>query len=154
AATYPERVRALVLVNTAARYIEDDGYPGIPRAFIEQFLIDNIDPDVEWTVADADDVRLIVASLADDDRFREWWTRASRRGASPATARAIVGSFVRADTRRFLAAISAPTLVLHAAENLFVPTQLGRYLGDHIPGAMFVSIDSVDNSMLGRDADL
>jgi class 3 adenylate cyclase len=154
AATSPDRVAHLVLVNSAARYVADVDYPDAhPRELVEQFLAENMDPDTEWSNDGADDVRLMVATRADDARFREWWTRASRRGASPAAARAIVGGSTLADVRSFLPQITAPTLVLHGAHNIFVPTALGRYLGDTIPGAMYVELDVRDNSMLGLDAD-
>jgi class 3 adenylate cyclase len=153
AATHPDRVAHLVLVNTAARYIADDDYAGIPREYVEQFLSENMDPDVEWSNDGADDVRLLVATMADDPHFRGWWARAARRGASPAAARAIVGSNTRADSRAYLSQITAPTLVIHGAHNDFVPTALGRYLGATIPGAMYVELEVRDNSMLGLDAD-
>jgi class 3 adenylate cyclase len=157
AATRPDRVNALVLVNAGARYTRGDDYPyGYGQEFIDSFLARNTDPAEQWTLDGADeldDVALIVPSLKDDVRFREWWTRASRRGASPATARAIVGRNVNADMRDRLAQISVPTLVLHSGGNLFCPVELGRYLGDHIPNAKYVEIASGDDAMWGLDSD-
>jgi class 3 adenylate cyclase len=156
AATHPERLHSLVLVNSAARYARGDDYPyGYPPEFIANFLAQNTDPMEHWTTDDdgGDDVALIVPSLADDVRFREWWTRASRRGASPATARAIVGRNTWVDMRERLAQISAPTLVLHGRENLFVPVDLGRYLGANIPNATYVEIASADSAMWGSEVD-
>jgi class 3 adenylate cyclase len=156
AVTRPDRVQALVLVNTAARYFQSDDYlEGIPAEMLEGFLAENMDPDAEWTIdGESGDVDLIVASLADDVRFREWWIRASRRGASPATARALVGGNLRVDARRRLPEVTQPTLVLHTRHNGFVPPPLGRYLGEHIPGAKLVWLDCRDNSMMGLDADV
>lgn len=158
AATRPDRVSALVLVNSAARYARADDYPyGYERELIDSFLALNTDPDEQWTLDGADeldDVALIVPSLKDDVGFREWWTRASRRGASPATARAIVGRNVHADMRDRLAQISVPTLVLHAGGNLFNPVELGRYLGDHIPNAKYIEVASSDDAMWGLNADV
>jgi class 3 adenylate cyclase len=155
AATLPARVQALVLVNSAARIVADEGYEiGYPPEFVEQFLTDNTDPDTEWTFNESDDVDLLVATLSHDTPFREWWARASRRSASPATARAILTATVMADNRDLLPAITVPTLVVHSRRNTFVPSRLGKYLADHIPGAQFVALDTPDNSMLGLDADL
>ena len=157
AATRPDRVASLVLVNTAARYVRGDDYPyGYDQDFLDSFLATNMDPSQQWRLDntdDLDDVALIVPSLRDDVRFREWWTRASRRGASPAMARAIVGRNVNADMRGRLAQISVPTLVLHSGRNRFTPPELGRYLGDHIPHAKYVEIASDDDAMWGVDAD-
>jgi class 3 adenylate cyclase len=156
ATTYPDRVRAVVLVNSAARIIRDADYPfGIPAAIVESFLAENTDPTTTWTTGDGgpDDVALIIPSRQHDLRFREWWTRASRRGASPAAARAIIGRNTRADVRDRLGGIAAPTLVLHSRDNQFVRVALGRYLAAHIPGATLVEIDGSDSMMWGDHAD-
>jgi class 3 adenylate cyclase len=114
-----------------------------------------MDPEREWRVdGDSGDLELIVPSLADDPRFRDWWTRASRRGASPGSARALVGANVRADVRHRLPEITVPTLVLHARRNRFIPLAMGRYMANHIPDAKFAIIDTGDNAFWGRDADL
>jgi class 3 adenylate cyclase len=157
AATRPDRVNSLVLVNAAARYIWADDYPyGYEQEFVDSFLDANMDPSEQWTLDGADeldDVALIVPSLKNDVRFREWWDRASRRGASPAMARAIVGRNVNSDLRNRLAEVQVPTLVLHSRTNLFTPVELGRYLGDHIPDAKYVELASSDDAMWGHDAD-
>jgi class 3 adenylate cyclase len=157
AVTRSDRVSSLVLVNSAARYVRGDDYPyGYEQEFVDSFLAANMDPSTQWTLDggdDLDDVALIVPSLKNDVRFREWWNRASRRGASPAMARAIVGRNVNADMRDRLAHISMPTLVLHAGRNVFTPVELGRYLGEHIPNAKYVELASADDAMWGLDAD-
>jgi class 3 adenylate cyclase len=154
AATRPERVAALVFVSGFARLIADVGYPfGHPRDLVERFLEQNMDPDEDWTEAGADDVALIAPSMRDDPQFRDWWVRASRRGASPASARAIIGLVSRADVRDRLPEIKAPTLVLHRSENLFVPVGLGRFVGEHIPGARFVALPGADHAPFTGDAD-
>jgi class 3 adenylate cyclase/alpha-beta hydrolase superfamily lysophospholipase len=157
AATWPDRVHSLVLVNSAARAARSADYPyGYDQEVIDAFLATNTDPAQRWTLDDADDlddVALVAPSLKDDVRFREWWTRASRRGASPATAQAIIGRNVRADMRDRLGDIAVPTLVLHSGDNLFVPVELGRYLADHIPNATYAEIASADSAMWGLATD-
>ena len=49
------------------------------------------------------------------------------------------------DVRHALPLIQAPTLVLHARENRFVPIAHGRYLADHINGASFVELAGGDS---------
>jgi len=155
AAAYPKRVRALVLVNASARFVADDDYPiGFLPNVVARFVDDLTDPDVERTQDAADDVALMLPTLSGDARFREWWVRASRRGASPATARAILRADVIADVRGLLPRITAPTLVVHSAMNGFIPLDMGRYLAEHIPGATLAVVDTLDNSMWGLDSDL
>ena len=154
AATAPERVAALVVVNGSARMMEDDGYPhGYPREFIETFLEQNMDPDASWSLAGDDDLALIAPSMRDDAQFRAWWVRASARGASPASARALLSMTSRADVRARLPDVKVPTLVIHRTDNLFVPVGLGRYLADNISGARYVELPGADHASWTRGAD-
>ena len=63
-----------------------------------------------------------------------------RMCASPGMFRATAESVFRIDVRPILPTISAPTLVIHARDDL-VPVQFGRYLADHIPGARYLEVD-------------
>ena len=47
--------------------------------------------------------------------------------------------------RPILPTITAPTLVIHAREDL-MPVQCGRYLADHIPGARYLEVDGADHA--------
>src|SRR6476660_6032630 len=109
AATRPERVESLVLVNAFARAIADDDNPeGHPRELVDAFLQRNAD------------LTLIAPSMQEDARFRGWWTRASRRGASPASARAMLTMTSYGDVRDRLSRITVPTLVIHCQRNRFI----------------------------------
>jgi len=57
------------------------------------------------------------------------------------------------DVRDVLPVISAPTLVLHRAEDRVVPIGLGRYLAENIPGARFIEVPGRDHLLFteGRD---
>lgn len=68
-----------------------------------------------------------------------------RMCASPGMARSTLEAIFRLDIRPILATITAPTLVIHARDDL-VPVQNGRYLADHIPGAKMLEIDSSDHA--------
>jgi class 3 adenylate cyclase len=154
AATRPERVVALVVVNGCARVMADDDYPhGHPREVIESFLEQNMDPDASWSLAGDDDLALIAPSMRDDAQFRTWWVRASARGASPASAGALLAMTARADVRDRLAALNVPTLVIHRTDNVFVPVDLGRYLGEHIRGARYVELPGADHAPWTGGAD-
>jgi pimeloyl-ACP methyl ester carboxylesterase len=63
-----------------------------------------------------------------------------RMCASPGMFRASAESVFRIDVRPILPTITAPTLVIHAREDL-MPVQYGRYLADHIPGARYLEVD-------------
>ena len=64
--------------------------------------------------------------------------------ASPGMARAALEAAFRIDVRPILPTISAPTLVIHARDDV-VPVQGGRYIADHIPGARLLEVDGSDH---------
>jgi pimeloyl-ACP methyl ester carboxylesterase/class 3 adenylate cyclase len=68
-----------------------------------------------------------------------------RMSASPGMARATAESVFRIDVRPILPTITAPTLVIHARDDV-LPVQAGRYLADHIPGARYLEVDGVDHA--------
>jgi pimeloyl-ACP methyl ester carboxylesterase len=67
-----------------------------------------------------------------------------RMSASPGMARATLEAAFRVDVRPLLPTITAPTLVIHAREDV-VPVQHGRYIADHIPGARMLEVDGNDH---------
>ena len=50
----------------------------------------------------------------------------------------------RIDVRPILPTITAPTLVIHARDEV-IPVQEGRYLADHIPGARLLEVEGRDH---------
>lgn len=143
AAHHPQRVRSLVLINGTARVIRADDYPiGIPDDILATipFNIEN-----RRTTGDIPiDIATYVPSLAHRVGFREWWGRAARRGASPATAIAWNVMTFSADLREHLASVSCPTLVISRADALAGLVEHGRYLSEAIPEARFVTFPGAD----------
>lgn len=141
AATYPQRTRALVLVNTFARMLRADDYPiGMPEQTAERLL-------VEWERGwGRGDVVLPLSapSVADDPQMQRWAGRYMRLSASPATATRIYRWVLHLDVRSVLPSIQAPTLILHRAANRHYRVAMGRHLADHIPGATYVELPGAD----------
>jgi class 3 adenylate cyclase/pimeloyl-ACP methyl ester carboxylesterase len=144
AATRPERVERLVLYSPFARLTADATYPiGVPQDIVDSFYAQNFDPDESWSLDGDNDLALIAPSMRNDPRFVDWWMRASRRSASPASALAIIG-MSRSDVRDRLADVRAPTLVLHRRQTAFIPRRMVRYVAEHIPGATYVQFEGAD----------
>lgn len=144
AATYPERVRSLVIVNGTASVVADDDYPiGIPRAVLEDFVEVNLEADA--VDRGLDFLALAVPTVANDESFRSWWVRAGNRGASPTVARTLLNVLMFTDVRRLLPLVRVPTLVLHRQGNSVYEVAHGRYLAEHIAGAKFVELDGADH---------
>ena len=56
------------------------------------------------------------------------------------------------DVRARLAAVRAPTLVLHARHDQRITLEQGRELAIHIPNARFVTLESRSHIILGHEA--
>jgi class 3 adenylate cyclase len=154
AATRPERMRELVLVNTTARVIAADDYPiGLPERLIRTYIDDSSTPGAEWAVADADHYALTTPSLADDAQHRAFVDWAMRQGASPAVGRGLRRMLTYVDVRRALTSINAPTLVITRREDTITPASRGRYLAESIPGAKLVELPGGDHLAYSGDAD-
>ena len=141
AAGHPNRVRNLVIINGAARMRRAADYPaGVPDHVVDSFLSTSTEPGGEGP----DFLSFAAPTVADDVVFRRWWDTSGRRGASPATARAVLDVGYRADVRPLLGLIRCPTLVLHRRDSRNIRVGHGRYLAQHIPGARYVELAGQD----------
>ena len=141
AASYPERVSALVLYGTWPRLVCSDDFPeGVPDAAFERFaqVID-----AEWGGPAA--ASLFAPSAADDPDFRRQWARFLRRGIAPGGAADLLRMYRDVDIRDVLPAIGVPTLVLHRSGDRMCPVAAGRKLAELIPGARFVELPGDDH---------
>ncbi len=142
AATHPERVTSLVMVNGTARVgqAEDYGF-GVP----DDQMATAADIEVPLTEGDVpQDIAIFAPSLAHRVGFRDWWGRAARRGASPATAMAFNLVTFSADVRWCLPDVTCPTLVISRSDSFANLHEHGRYLAEHIAGARFVTVPGHD----------
>jgi class 3 adenylate cyclase len=141
AASHPERVDALILFNTAARYMVDDNYavgasPEAIDALLELMRSHWGKPEL---------YELINPGLADDHARLHFLARMARLSATPRTAAAQYGYVLRGvDVRPVLSLIPVPTLVLSADNRQVLPIEHGRYLADHIKGARFIALPGED----------
>jgi class 3 adenylate cyclase len=140
AATYAERVRALVLVNAFASVLADDDFPEGMSPSELQAVLDHTDPSDEVTI---DGVAQWVPSAANDPDFRRWWQESGRRGASPATARALLRVALGADVRAVLPAIRVPVFLAYLTGAAERPGS--RNLVSRLPDAKVVEVPGHDS---------
>jgi class 3 adenylate cyclase len=142
AATHPERVTSLILVNGTARVGQAEDY-GFGVADEELAAARSI----EVPLSEADvpqDIVIFAPSLAHRVGFKEWWGRAARRGASPATALAFNLLTFATDVRWCLPSITCPTLIFARLDSFANLSEHGRYLSEHIAGARLVTHSGPD----------
>lgn len=135
AAQYPERVVSLVLVNTFARLQRADDFPlGLTQEQWERYLdFWRSNWGTGRVFALMSDIDADSADLADLGRFE-------RQVASPGAALRYLDREWRTDVRAALAMITAPTLIVHRAENIMAPVGHGRFLAEHIEGSEYVEL--------------
>jgi len=166
AATRPERTRALILTGTFACSFADcwddlDRDPAEVRARLLPELGEEYTPSVQqlarwldWCGAalSAWGSGAAAKALLPSVRSIRLLAMAERMSASPGMARATFESMFRIDVRPILPTISAPTLIIHARDEV-VPVQCGRYIADHIPGARLIEVEGSDHAPWLADPD-
>lgn len=141
AAMHPERVSALVLVNSTARFLVAEDHPtGESEEAVEAYvsLVHEL-----WGTEELS--AIVNPAFARDPESVRLDAMLMRASATPGQAAAQYEDFFRhGDVRQALASISVPTLVLHAQDNALLPVAHGRFLADNIPGARFVALEEGD----------
>ena len=149
AAMHPERVSALALANTSARYLAADDYPIGASPEMAESVVQAVGS--LWGTADL--LEIANPEAPDDTNYVRLATRLTRAAATPRTAAAQYRYIMTSvDVRQALALIRVPTLVLHNSANPLVPIDHGRYLAEHIPGARFVEVPGAGVNVSSKNA--
>ena len=149
AATYPERVRALVLAGAYAKRLWSPDYPWAPTQ--EQRERENELLEREW--AGEMDVASLAPSAVDDPALSRRIATYFRRGASPGAAVTLNRMNTEIDTRAVLPTITVPTLVLQRSGDRDVKLKEGRWIAQQIPGAKYVELSGDDHLVWVGDSD-
>jgi class 3 adenylate cyclase len=141
AATHPDRVTSLVLLNGFARFSRAEDYQaGLPPNVQEAYL-DNVE--TQWGTGTL--ASFLGPSVWERPGVVEWWGRLERYAASPRLARARAEAMMSVDVRQLLPLVDVPTLVVHSRDNEYVRSGHGKYLAEHIDGATLLERDSPDH---------
>ncbi|UCI07635.1 alpha/beta fold hydrolase [Mesorhizobium sp. B1-1-8] len=144
AATYPERTRSLVLYGGYAHFHKWVMPPERLDAFIET-------AETSWGTGAT--LPNFAPGRVDDPHFAQWWGRFERLSASPTAAAALARMNAGIDVRGILAAISAPTLLIHRRNDARVDPEASRFLARKIPNARLVEIPGRDHPIWTGDVD-
>src|SRR6516162_3328634 len=131
AATHPSRTAGLVVLDGYAEPIWERT-DGLDReettaAFVAAWGTGEwwrvLNPDMPW-----------------NEEIRAAWGRHDRLAASPGTLALMMPLVSGLDVRAVLPTIRVPTLVVHHADDPFIPPEWGKYVADHISGAKYVEL--------------
>jgi class 3 adenylate cyclase len=134
AATYPERVTALVLSGVAAVGTR------ATTPEMRELMLDAIERN--W--GDGTLMQVWAPSQVGNRQFEEWWAKMQRSSVSPGMARRLLDMIAATDLRAILPTIRVPTLVTHQIDNEYIPVELGREVAELIPGARFIEYPGTD----------
>jgi pimeloyl-ACP methyl ester carboxylesterase/DNA-binding CsgD family transcriptional regulator len=149
AAAHPEQVSALVLYGAYARgwAVRDD--PAAERVY--SAITDVMR--VGWG-KDIAAFREVFTSrfIPGGSRAQlDWFNAVCRKTTTGDNAADMLRSRSRVDVSSLLGQVRAPTLVLHARDDVVCPIAEGRFLASHIPGAEFVELESMNHILLEEE---
>jgi class 3 adenylate cyclase/pimeloyl-ACP methyl ester carboxylesterase len=150
AATYPERVSAIITWAAAARGSWAPDHPwGWGDAEWDEWLSK---VEAGWGTAsfEQETASWLFPSNAGNAEFVRAYGRLLRHSLSPGAALSAERMFRELDVRHVLPAVQAPTLVLQPAEGQLITVDEGRYIVENIPSATFVELPGGDfSSVMG-----
>jgi class 3 adenylate cyclase len=148
AATYPARTHSLVMYGSYAKWIREPEYPwAMTREEHERAFAAF---EKHWGTPVG--LQRIAPSVAADERYRNWFARLLRVGASPGAALALYRMNIEIDIRHVLPSIRVPTLVVQREGDRLIDLGNSRYLAAHIPAAKLVVLDGIDHAPWVGDA--
>ncbi len=147
AATYPERVRALVLYAAIAKTVRSDDYQyGRTAAEQDEFL-------ELFTTAIGSLERLERQGPTALDELGHWWPKFERSVGTPERFLELGQIFRDIDIRAVVPSIQSPTLLLHRTDDWVVPLGHAHYLAGTIPNVKFVELPGIDHVTFVGDSD-
>lgn len=147
AATYPERVRGLVLCGAFARMTKTHDYPcGYAPEEMEK-----LKGYIRGAWGRGASLRPIAPrETQQDPDFLEWAAFAEQEGTSPGGALDLLEMNIQIDLRALLPTIRVPTVVMQADADRMIHPGNGPYLAEHIPNSRYVEVQGDDHVFFFR----
>jgi pimeloyl-ACP methyl ester carboxylesterase len=141
AATYPDRVAALVTTGIFAKRRWSPDYPWAERPEDRERYIERLEE--HW--GSDSDIDRIAPSAARDPAFAKRLATYFRQSASPGDAAALLRMNTDIDVRAVLPTISVPAMIIHRTGDLDSNVEEGRWIASQIPGATFAELPGDDH---------
>lgn len=147
AATFPERVRSLLLFGSFACRQPHPDYPWAPTAEQRQAFYDAIEHHWHETM----DIASIAPSIDRNPASRRRLATYFRMSAGPQGALELARLNTEIDVRHVLPAIRVPTVVMHREGDRDSSVEEARYIASHIPGARLAVFPGDDHLLYAGD---
>jgi DNA-binding SARP family transcriptional activator/pimeloyl-ACP methyl ester carboxylesterase len=134
AATYPQRVRSLILGAASARWLPAPGYPCGQQT---ELIVSALERLAAGRWGQGDSIELYAPSVAGLAQARQAFARWERISVSPSDLLRMLDLIRAIDVRGVLPAIHAPALVIQRADDRITPPCHGRYLAAHLAHARY-----------------
>jgi DNA-binding SARP family transcriptional activator/pimeloyl-ACP methyl ester carboxylesterase len=134
AATYPDRVNALILGAATARYRPAPGYPCGDGS---EAMFASLEEIAENRWGQGATIDWFLPSRADSSHARRMFARFERMSITPSAFLRIVRMIREIDVRAVLPTIHVPTLVVQRLDDRMTSPCHGHYLAANIPGARY-----------------
>jgi pimeloyl-ACP methyl ester carboxylesterase len=149
AATYPERVAALIIRSCSPRTMWAPDFPwGRSAEAYEREMNQAL-----RVYDDRDEAQKVVRGLGmRTEQEVEAYIDLLRYGASPGMLEALYRMNSEIDIRDVLPTVRVPTLVMHGSEDQVVPVEVARYTAQRLRAARLVELPGVGHLALGGAA--
>jgi class 3 adenylate cyclase/pimeloyl-ACP methyl ester carboxylesterase len=152
AATYPERTSALVLYNSAPRFVRNPQLPWLPSRAEQEFRAEQFER--HWGESEFMSEFLTALNPGITEAELPSVLRQLRLSVSPGSAAGYIRMNMDVDVCDVLPLIHVPTMVMQRSEGGGWDVQSGRYLAEHIAGARYVELPGADFVPYLGDQDL
>jgi len=152
AATYRERVTALVLYGSYAKRAWAEDYPFGWQDPAWDAFFRNVKN--SWGAPEGLDLSIWAPSLLADHQARDDFARYLRASVSPGAASALMSMNREIDIRPILPAVRVPTLILHRSGDHNIQVDHARYMAERIDQAKYVELSGEDHLPWVGESDL
>jgi pimeloyl-ACP methyl ester carboxylesterase len=143
AATYPERVQALVLDSSFARAT---AAPDYPEGAEQQPVFELMRKTIDHAWGEGESIAFFAPSVKNIPAARQFFAKLERMSASPRMARKAWDWMWELDVRPVARALRVPTLVLHRTGDHAILVSNSHWLARNIPGARLFEQPGIDHA--------
>jgi class 3 adenylate cyclase len=139
AATYPERVRSLIIMHPRSSFPEMRGFSFAQRHRMALAL------------ATTRSLRSENPRVAHDPLLQEWWVRARRLESSPAAKARQMEYAANTDTSSVLPSVRVPALLFHRLDNRMWDIETTRAFAAQLPNSRLVELPGSEQAIFLGD---